>query len=249
MDKEFRISVILLAHNEEENIGRMIRALMESYPEVIADIVAVDDASTDRTAEIIKEASMHYPNVKLVYKAPPCGVGYALKRGLLEVSPSTDYILSMDSDFLDSVPEVRLLIEEAKKGEEAVIGSRFLKESKLIGYARGKWLANRLYHFVSCLLFGLPQRDITNNFKLYKHSLFKTLPLRSNGFAINAETGILPSIFGFRIKEVPVTWAERSAGMGKSKFKVLKVWLDYAVSLLWCLLVKFKVFVGGRRVG
>jgi len=231
-------SVILIAHNEEANIALMIQRLMEGYTDKILEMIIVDDASTDKTPEIVKDLICRYPKVKLISKSPPCGVGYAMKRGLREVNTQADYVLTMDSDFIESIPEVKLLLEEAQNGKEAIIGSRFLKDSKLIGYPKSKWIANRFYHFMVRLVLGILQHDITNNLKLYKSDIFKKIPLRSNGFAINAEIGILPVLFGFDLTEVPVSWIERSGTMGKSKFSIFRVWLDYALSLFWCFLVK-----------
>jgi len=233
-------SVILIAHNEEANIALMVRGLIESYTDRILEMIIVDDASTDKTPGIVKDLICRYPKVKLISKSPPCGVGYALKRGLREVNAGADYVLTMDSDFLGSIPEVKLLLEEAQNGKEAIIGSRFLKDSKLIGYPKSKWIANRFYHFIVRLFLGISQRDVTNNFKLYKYNIFKKIPLRSNGFAINAETGILPVLYGFKVTEVAVTWSGRAEGMGKSKFCLFKVWFDYALTFFWCLWIKIK---------
>lgn len=76
-------------------------------------------------------------------------------------------------------------------------------------------------------MFNIKCRNLSNNFKLYKRNLFEDLPYQSEDFAMNAETGILPIIFGYKIKEVPVLWAERAAGMGKSKFSIFKYGLSY----------------------
>src|SRR3990167_4122893 len=110
------LSVVLIAHNEEANIGKMIQGLMNSYDEEILEIVVADDNSADRTPFIVKELQEKYKNLKLIRRSLPCGVGRALKAGFQSVSSKADYILSMDSDFVQNIDQVTLLIKEIEKG-------------------------------------------------------------------------------------------------------------------------------------
>ena len=103
-----------------------------------------------------------------------------------------------------------------------MIGSRFVKGGKVVGYPFLKLLMNRLFHWVVKIIFRIKQNDLTNNFKLYRTKIFQSMPWKSEGFAMNAETGLLPILFGYRIVEVPVVWIDRSPQMGRSKFGLLK---------------------------
>lgn len=221
------LSVILIAHNEESNIARMIEGLIESYEKEILEIVVVDDYSSDKTPLIVEDLQSKYEKVKLIKKGPPCGVGSALKTGFKSVNPKAEYILSMDSDFVQNINQVAFLIHEIEKGYDGVIGSRFIKGGRLICYPVLKRIMNRFFHLVVRVLFNIRCKDLSNNFKLYKKELFQRLPYLSSGFAMNAETGILPIIYGYKIKEVPISWVERSKGMGKSKFSILKYGPSY----------------------
>lgn len=221
------LSVVLIAHNEELNIGKMIEALENSYQNEILEIVVVDDNSMDGTARIVEDLKKRYDNLRLVRRTPPPGVGRALKAGYAAVDQKAEYILSMDSDFIYNIPHVGRLIEEADKGYDGVIGSRFTKGGELLHYPFLKKMANRLFHFIVRILFNIKCKDLSNNFKLYKKEIFQKLPYSSDGFAMNAETGILPMIYGYRIKEVPVSWIGRSADMGSSKFKIWKYGSGY----------------------
>jgi len=221
------LSVVLIAHNEELNIARMIEGLSESYDKDILEVVVVDDYSSDRTPLIVEELQKKYKKVGLVRKGPPCGVGRALKTGFKSVNPKAEYILSMDSDFIENISEASLLIDEIEKGYDGIIGSRFIKGSKLNAYPFLKRVANRIFHLIIRVLFNIKCRDLTNNFKLYRREIFQELPYLSNDFAMNAETGILPIIHGYKIKEVPISWTERSKSMGKSKFSILKYGPSY----------------------
>jgi len=231
MTKE-NISVVLIAHNEEKVIGKMIEGLLLHYENRILELIVVDDASTDTTASIVERWKKNNKKVRLVKRAPPCGVGRAIKTGFASVDPKAEYVLTMDSDFIESIREVSRLIDEiGRKGCDGIMGSRFIEGSRLRGYPPHKKVMNRIFHYTVSALFGIRQKDLSNNFKLYKYSVIQSLPWRSNGFSINAETGILPILGGYDIREVPVSWVGRNRGMGISKFKLLRVVWGYMLTI------------------
>ena len=75
------LSVVLIAHNEEQAIGPMLEGLMATYDREILEVIVVDDASTDNTRAIVESWIKRGPKVRLVKRPPPCGVGRALKTG------------------------------------------------------------------------------------------------------------------------------------------------------------------------
>jgi len=129
----------------------------------------------------------------------------------------------MDSDFVENINQVRALLDKIEEKDcDGVIGSRFVKGGKVVGYPFLKHLMNRLFHGSVKTLFKISQNDLTNNFKLYKTDIFRSMPWNSDGFAMNAETGLLPILCGYKIVEVPVVWINRNPEMGRSKFGLLK---------------------------
>ncbi len=222
------LSVILIAHNEEQTIGGMLDGLLKHCEKETLELIVVDDASTDQTSAIVQARASRNSKVKLVRRIPPCGVGRALKAGFSNISPKADYVLSMDSDFIMNIREVRSLIQAIEeKGYDGVIGSRFIKGSRLYVYPAIKRIMNRLFHLVVKALFHIKQNDLTNNFKLYRACIFRNLPWESNDYSINAETGLLPIIAGYRIGEIPVSWFGRDNQMGKSKFSIFRYGWGY----------------------
>ena len=217
------LSILLIAHNEEQAISPMLEGLSRTYDREILEIIVVDDASSDRTPAIVEDWASRNPKIKLIRRTPPCGVGRALKTGFANISPRAEYVLTMDSDFVENIGQVRLLIDAMEKGNcDGVIGSRFVEGGRVVRYPFFKRLMNRLFHGVVRILFRVQQNDLTNNFKLYRANIFRALPWASNGFAMNAETGLLPILFGYRLIEVPVVWVDRDPEMGRSKFGLLK---------------------------
>jgi dolichol-phosphate mannosyltransferase len=78
-------------------------------------------------------------------------------------------------------------------------------------------------------------RDVTNNLKLFKREVVEKMELTQPGFSINAETGLLPIINGYKIVEVPMSWINRTADMGVSSFKLAQVGGGYwhVLRTLW----------------
>ncbi len=230
LDKTFRLAVVLIAHDEESNIGGMLEGLLENYSEEIHQIIVVDDASSDHTRDVVHAFLEKEPRVLLVAKGPPCGAGRALSVGIRSVDPRSTHVLMMDSDFLPNIPEVRRLIESVQAGYDGAIGSRFIGGWRLKHYPFLKLLFNRAFHLCTRSILGISCRDLTNNFKLYRREALKSIPWTSPSFAINAETGIYPILAGYRIKEVPVSWKQRSAGV--SKFHIFRDGPAYS-KILW----------------
>jgi dolichol-phosphate mannosyltransferase len=162
-------------------------------------------------------------------------VGFAIRDGYK--AANGDQVMSIDSDFAMNPKDVKRVIERFKKGDcDMVIGSRFVKKSKLIKYPFSKWLANRIFHFVFRFLLGIKASDLSNNFKIMKKGIAKKIDWKSEGFSILAETGIMPAIMNYKICEVPVVWRQRVSG--KSKFKALRLAPSYVKVALRAFYIK-----------
>ena len=132
-------------------------------------------------------------------------------------------MLTIDCDFQHLLPEFRDLFDGAAEGNDVVIGSRFSRHSVLLNYPFAKIFANRAFHALAVVLFGRRIRDVTNNLKIMRREVVLDLQLREPGFAVNAETGLQPMLLGYRVKQVPISWINRTPGMGTSSFRLLRV--------------------------
>ena len=161
-----------------------------AYDAYIHEIIIVDDNSTDSTAAVVAEATAAEPRVRLIRRSPPNGVGRALRDGY--AAATGRYILTMDCDFVLLVPELRDLFDRVAAGREGAIGSRFSYESVLINYPFFKILCNRAFHLLVKLTLLGRVRDVSNNLKLYRADILKTLDIEEPHFAANMETGLKP---------------------------------------------------------
>jgi dolichol-phosphate mannosyltransferase len=223
-------SVVVPCHNEEMNIPPLIDSLFESYGDYLHELIIVNDNSTDQTAEVTRALAAREPRIKLINRTPPGGVGRALRDGYSYATGR--YILSMDCDFEQIVPELRDLFDAIAEGREGAIGSRFSTDSVLINYPFLKVICNRGYHALIRLLLPVHVRDISNNLKLYRTDILKRLEIDQDHFAANMETGLKPVLAGYDIKEVPISWINRTSQMGSSTFGLVRTGPGYTFALL-----------------
>jgi dolichol-phosphate mannosyltransferase len=215
------VSVVIPCHNEEMNIEPLIAQLRGFYGEYIHEIIPVDDNSQDSTADVIRRLAAEDPTIKPVFRSPPNGVGRAIADGYRVATGR--YVLSMDCDFQHLLPEMRDLFDAAAEGYDVVVGSRFSRHSVLLNYPFQKIVANRGFHALAQIMLLRRFRDLTNNLKLIRREVVEKLQLTQPGFAVNAETGLQPLVMGYSVKEVPISWINRTPDMGVSSFRLAKV--------------------------
>ena len=223
-------SIVVPCHNEEANVRRVIDAMLEAYDAYVHEIIIVDDNSTDGTADAAREAMLVEPRVRLVSRRPPNGVGRALRDGYAVATGR--YILTMDCDFAMLVPELRDMFDCVAEGHDGAIGSRFSYESVLINYPFFKIVCNRAFHLLVNLTLLGGVRDVSNNLKLYRADILKTLDIEEPHFAANMETGLKPLLAGYDVREVPMSWINRTTGMGASSFRIARVAPEYFWGLM-----------------
>lgn len=227
------ISVVVPCYNEEMNIEPLVAGLRRLYDDYLHEIILVDDNSKDGTEAVIRGMAAADDRIRLVSRTGPNGVGRALYDGYR--AATGQYVLTMDCDFQHLLPEISDLFDEAVKGYDVVVGSRFSRHSVLLNYPFGKIVANRGFHLIAQILLLRRFRDLTNNLKLLRREVVDQLHLVEPWFAVNAETGLQPLLMGYQVKEVPISWINRTPDMGMSSFKLAQVGWGYwrVLGRLW----------------
>ncbi len=174
----------------------------------IAEILVVDDGSTDGTAAQVEEYARTHPAVRLVRNPGNRGKGYAVRNGMM--SAKGDWRLFTDADLSSPIDEFEKLLAAAVGGNaEIAIGSRALDRT-LIGVhqpAAREWIG-RIFNGMMRSITGLPFRDTQCGFKLYSARAAKEIFPRQqlNGFGFDVESLYIAQLRGLRTVEVPVRW-------------------------------------------
>jgi hypothetical protein len=225
------VSFVVPCHNEEMNLPALVDGLRGHYGDYVHEIVLVNDNSHDGTAGVMDGLAAEDPRIIPIHRSPPNGVGRALRDGY--AAATGRWVMSMDCDFQHLLPEMEDMFDAAAEGADVVLGSRFSRHSVLINYPFGKILANRSFHVLANLAIRLGSlRDVTNNLKLMRGELARQLVITEPWFAANAEIGLQLVLLGGSVREVPISWINRTFDMGRSSFNVLKSGTGYS-RVLW----------------
>ncbi len=210
------LSVIVPAHNEAERLPLTLldidRYLNEA--EYASEILVVNDGSTDKTAEIVRRMSGAVKNLKLVENETNAGKGAAVKKGMLLTRGKIR--LFTDADGSISIDHFERILPYFKEGCEVVIASRALKESRLNHpQSLPRRFAERIENLVIRALVTPGIRDTQCGFKAFSEDAAERIfsVIKASGWAFDVEALALAQKFGYRMKEVPIAWAERESAV------------------------------------
>jgi len=219
-----KISIVIPAHNEKDIIRRTIKKVSDVLKKknYNFEIVIVDDNSDDGTSQILDRLKNR--RIRVIHKknkvGGPSGLGAALIPGLNRASG--DFIIPFMGDLSDNPKDIPKIVE-ALKEFDIICASRFLEQSKLVGYPPIKFLCTLAYNKIFSLLFGLGVSDFTNAFKGYRKEVIRRVKPVSRGFEITSEIVLKGRLLGYSIGEVPVDWRGRAEGEGETKFAAFSV--------------------------
>lgn len=211
MEEPF-ISVVIPAFNEEQNIGFVLTNVHKILKETNLpyEIIVVNDGSTDRTAEVVKEH-----NVFLVNHRRNSGKGNALKTGF--VMARGKIIVMMDADGSHRPEDIPQLINPLLNGSEVdvVIGSRFNDETGRNSTTKLHLIGNKIINAMIFFLTGKYVSDSQTGFRAFRREVLKRLALWSTKFEIESELTVKMLKNGVRVREVPIKCMKRLRGNSK----------------------------------
>ena len=206
------ISVLMPVYNERPTIERAIDELLAAdVSSAPWELIVVDDGSNDGTADVLH--GRQWPeHVRVLTHVRNRGKGAALRTALADARGL--YATVMDADLEYSPADLQLLLGPLRKGDaEAVFGTRGFQAHS--AYSFWYVVGNRVVTFGANLIYNSWVSDIMTGQKAIRTELFRSLALRENGFAVEAEITARLLRRGVRIYEVPITYRARSREEGK----------------------------------
>ena len=215
--------VIIPTYNERENIGEMIGRLLELPCAV--DVLVVDDGSPDGTADVVRAWMERDPRIHLLERPRKLGLGSAYRDGFrYALDHGAEFIFEMDADFSHDPAAIPRFLEAARDAD-LVLGSRYLDgKVTVVNWPLDRLILSYSANLYSRIITGLPVHDATGGFKCFRRRALEAIRLdrvASDGYAFQIEMSFKCWKKGFRIREIPIVFTDRRAGVSKMSTSII----------------------------
>lgn len=207
--QDLTYSVVIPAYNEASRLGDTLEKVTRYIAQQACDaeIIVVNDGSSDGTADLVRTFAQKNPRLRLVENPGNRGKGYSVRNGILNARGRI--ILFTDADLSSPIEEAPKLLKALADGADIAIGSRWLRSE--LQTQRQQWyrqLFGRIFNLLLRITLGLRFRDTQCGFKAFRrHAAQKLFPLQKiERWGFDPEILFLARKFGFRVEEVPVAW-------------------------------------------
>ena len=210
------LTIVLPTYNEADNLERLVHGLEQLGEDL--HLVIVDDNSPDGTQQVAERLSGHFGNISVIIRQGKLGLGSALRLGLHEaLATGTRFVMTMDADGShDPLDVVRLLAVMRRGDAEMVQGSRYVAGGSIRGLSLPRHAASRAVNLLYHWWAGAP-RESTTNFRIFSRRAASLVVARAKGrdFEFVPEATLLVLASGLKVREVPITFANRGSGRSK----------------------------------
>ena len=225
--------VVIPTYNEAGNLPAIVAAIREALPE--AAVLVVDDASPDGTGQLADALAAQYASLAVLHRSGKQGLATAYVAGFRHaLQRDYDRVVAMDADFSHDPRYLPALL--AATGEaDLVIGSRYVPGGRTPDWGLSRRLISGCGNVFARTLLRLPVRDCTAGFKCYRRGVLEALDLDAihlEGYAFQIETVYQSYRKGFRIKEVPIVFRDRTVGTSKMSAAIVAEALTYVLGRL-----------------
>ena len=233
MAQDERALVIIPTYNEKENIRSIVELVLTQAPNL--EVLVVDDNSPDGTAAIVTEMAQANPRVHLLSWAGKLGLGTAYIAGFKwGLAQGYAYLIEMDADFSHDPREIPNMLKAIQQAD-LVIGSRYIDGVRVVNWPLSRLFLSKGASYYVRIITGLPIHDPTGGFKCFRRIVLESIELdevRSNGYAFQIEMSFKAWMKGFRIREIPITFADRHAGQSKMCGHIIQeaLWMVWSLA-------------------
>jgi dolichol-phosphate mannosyltransferase len=213
-----RATISLPTYKDTDKHDPMLRALAG----LLRDgdrVLVIDDASPDGTGELADRLAAELGFVDVLHRPHKEGLGPAYLAGFEQaLTTDAELILEMDCDFSHDPHDALRLIEAAEDGADVVLGSRYVPGGRVENWGLIRRFISRGASIYTTVFLQMGVRDPTGGFKCFRRRVLETIPLdrvHARGYAFQIEMTYRAKRAGFKVVEVPITFADRTAGHSK----------------------------------
>jgi glycosyltransferase involved in cell wall biosynthesis len=218
-----RTLVIIPTHDEAANIGTLLDRLAVNVPDV--DVLVVDDASTDGTADIVRSHGRD-PNVRVSERTTKLGLGDAYRHGFhIALDEGYDAVVEIDADLSHDPQVLPTMLDVASHGIDVVIGSRYIPGGGVDGWSRRRTWLSRWGNRYAALVLGLAINDATSGYRVYRTDALGSLGLddvQADGYGFQIEMTYRAVCAGCTVVEIPIRFRDREAGASKMSGGIIR---------------------------
>ena len=214
--------VITPTYNESKNILVLIKKIKKIDSDL--HILVIDDNSPDNTSELVKQFANDRNDIFIINRKEKLGLGTAYITGFKwAIKNNYNFVIQMDADLSHDPKELAVMLEKIKN-YDLIIGSRYINGVNVINWPMSRLLLSYFANIYSRLITGVPVFDLTGGFKCYKIETLKKMPfksIKSEGYSFQIETTFYAWLNKFLIKEIPITFTDRTVGQSKMSKKII----------------------------
>ena len=216
-----RIVMVVPTYNEVDNLRWVVGRVRTCVPR--ADVLVVDDQSPDGTGDLADRLAAEDPQVSVLHRTRREGLGAAYLHGFrVALGRGYDVIGEMDADGSHQPEQLPLLLE-ALEDADLVLGSRWVPGGSVVNWPWSRQALSRSGNTYTRLLLGIPVRDATGGFRLFRRTTLEAISLHeveSVGYCFQADLAWRTVAAGLRVHEVPIEFVERVRGQSKMSPRV-----------------------------
>ncbi len=227
--------VIIPTYNEAENIATVIKSVLKIMKNV--DILIIDDNSQDETRKIVRNIRRREKRVTMIERQKKLGLGTAYVMGFkYALSHNYDFVFEMDADLSHDPNDLPRFVKELNF-YDLIIGSRYIKGVSVVNWPMKRLLLSYFANLYARIVTDVPIKDLTSGFKCYSRRALEAVnwdDVKTNGYGFQIEANFRIYKAGFKIKEIPIIFVERRAGVSKMSKGIIwqAFWLVWKLRLL-----------------
>jgi len=224
-----RALVVIPTYNEVENVTGLVPQVLAQDPRL--EVLVVDDGSPDGTGRLAEALAAKQPRVHVLHREGKLGLGTAYLTGFRwALERGYDYVFEMDADHSHDPGHLKDFLKAVEQAD-LVLGSRYLEgKVTVVNWSMGRLLLSYCANIYARWITGLHIWDLTGGFKCFRRHVLEAIDLsrvRSNGYAFQIEMSVRAWRKGFKLKEIPIVFVDRTEGQSKMNRAIVReaVWI------------------------